>query len=334
MVINSPCFLVKSWLVQDQTVLGKDYSNLLIADSLLKTIWFINAPCYENEALASPNTNDEELSIPEQTATGKGTSNPLMAVDQSRWKFQRDIFNDLGCFKILTKKALEDSLKVSRRALRCGINHVLSPAVQNSMVRRTRHPIAYLLVMLAGVTRTSAQTDTLLNGLPHQDLHSQLKELIRTAEFPSSNNLLRYSSAPYSKAQRDNQLQNSFACIDAASADEHQTSSPLYVEENRRQKKLKQQKYHNRKTKLMLDKRELDRKLHLDLCQKFHRHEHWQPNMVERSSKVRSQRKWKIRNRDPLNRTSFWFRSCRAKYNNTIEGARDTLREAVYQKPT
>ncbi|GJZ01738.1 hypothetical protein Tco_0519699 [Tanacetum coccineum] len=71
--------VVKSWLVQDQTVLGKDYSNLLIADSLLKTIWFINAPCYDNEALASPNTNDEELSIPEQTATGKGTSNPLMA---------------------------------------------------------------------------------------------------------------------------------------------------------------------------------------------------------------------------------------------------------------
>ncbi|GJX23973.1 hypothetical protein Tco_0228418 [Tanacetum coccineum] len=77
MVINSPCFLVKSWLVRDQTVLGKDKSNLLIADSLLKTIWFINAPCYDNEALASPNTN--ELSIPEQTATGKGTSNPLMA---------------------------------------------------------------------------------------------------------------------------------------------------------------------------------------------------------------------------------------------------------------
>ncbi|GJZ27923.1 ribonuclease H-like domain-containing protein [Tanacetum coccineum] len=67
------------WLVRDQTVLGKDYSNLLIADSLLKTIWFINAPCYYNEALASPNSNDEELSIPEQTATGKGTSNPLMA---------------------------------------------------------------------------------------------------------------------------------------------------------------------------------------------------------------------------------------------------------------
>ncbi|GJT49602.1 hypothetical protein Tco_0975759 [Tanacetum coccineum] len=76
-VFNSPCFTVKSWLVQDQTVLGKDYSNLLIADSLLKTIWFINAPCYSNEALASPKAN--ELTIPEQTATGKGTSNPFMA---------------------------------------------------------------------------------------------------------------------------------------------------------------------------------------------------------------------------------------------------------------
>ncbi|GKE45166.1 hypothetical protein Tco_1472450 [Tanacetum coccineum] len=41
--------LVKSWLVQDQTVL----------------------------ALASPKAN--ELTIPEQTATGKGTSNPFMA---------------------------------------------------------------------------------------------------------------------------------------------------------------------------------------------------------------------------------------------------------------
>ncbi|GJW68568.1 ribonuclease H-like domain-containing protein [Tanacetum coccineum] len=73
--------MVKSWLVQDQTVLGKDYSNLLIADSLLKTIWFINAPCYGNEALASPKAN--ELTIPEQTATGKGKSNPFMAGEVS-----------------------------------------------------------------------------------------------------------------------------------------------------------------------------------------------------------------------------------------------------------
>ncbi|GKD94597.1 hypothetical protein Tco_1374434, partial [Tanacetum coccineum] len=70
-------FMVKSWLVQDQTVLGKDYSNMLIADSLLKTIWFINAPCYGIEALASPKAN--ELTILEKTATGKGISNPFMA---------------------------------------------------------------------------------------------------------------------------------------------------------------------------------------------------------------------------------------------------------------
>ncbi|GKE67155.1 hypothetical protein Tco_1521316 [Tanacetum coccineum] len=69
--------MVKSWLVQDQTVLGKGYSNLLIADSLLKTIWFINAPCHDDEALASPKAN--ELTIPEQTTTGKGKSNSFMA---------------------------------------------------------------------------------------------------------------------------------------------------------------------------------------------------------------------------------------------------------------
>ncbi|GJV40588.1 hypothetical protein Tco_1419028 [Tanacetum coccineum] len=81
-------FIKKSWLVRDQTVLGKDYSNLLIADSLLKTIWFINAPCYDNEALASPNTN-------EQTTTGKGTSNPLMA--GSLQKQQSQLSWIVGC---------------------------------------------------------------------------------------------------------------------------------------------------------------------------------------------------------------------------------------------
>ncbi|GKC92586.1 hypothetical protein Tco_1158028 [Tanacetum coccineum] len=53
----------------EQTVSGKDFSNPLIVDSLLKTIWFINAPCFCNEALA----------IPRQTTTGKELSNPLMA---------------------------------------------------------------------------------------------------------------------------------------------------------------------------------------------------------------------------------------------------------------
>ncbi|GKB64178.1 hypothetical protein Tco_0920364 [Tanacetum coccineum] len=53
----------------EQTVSGKDFSYPLIVDSLLKTIWFINAPCFCNEALA----------IPGQTTTGKELSNPLMA---------------------------------------------------------------------------------------------------------------------------------------------------------------------------------------------------------------------------------------------------------------
>ncbi|GKC67132.1 hypothetical protein Tco_1099730 [Tanacetum coccineum] len=67
---------MKSWLVQDQTVpvqkqtdFGKDKSNPLIVDSLLKTIRLsIHLVVY-----------NEELAIPEQTATGKGISNPLMA---------------------------------------------------------------------------------------------------------------------------------------------------------------------------------------------------------------------------------------------------------------
>ncbi|GJW02726.1 hypothetical protein Tco_1561582 [Tanacetum coccineum] len=53
----------------DQTVPGKDILNLLIADSLLKTIRLsIHLVVY-----------NEELAIPEQTATGKGISNLLMA---------------------------------------------------------------------------------------------------------------------------------------------------------------------------------------------------------------------------------------------------------------
>ncbi|GJT01839.1 hypothetical protein Tco_0823008 [Tanacetum coccineum] len=84
----------KNWLVHKQTACGKDFSNHIYGDNLPKivglsthlasvlivaklTIWFFNAPCYGNEALASPKAN--ELTIPEQTATGKGTSNPLMA---------------------------------------------------------------------------------------------------------------------------------------------------------------------------------------------------------------------------------------------------------------
>ncbi|GKC34242.1 hypothetical protein Tco_1046626 [Tanacetum coccineum] len=53
----------------EQTASDKDFLNPLMADSLPKTIWVINAPCYYNKALP----------IPEQTATGKEISNPFMA---------------------------------------------------------------------------------------------------------------------------------------------------------------------------------------------------------------------------------------------------------------
>ncbi|GKE03484.1 hypothetical protein Tco_1395502, partial [Tanacetum coccineum] len=60
---------VKELASPKQTALGKDNSNSLIVDSLLKTIWLsIHLVVY-----------NEELAILEQTATGKGTSNPFMA---------------------------------------------------------------------------------------------------------------------------------------------------------------------------------------------------------------------------------------------------------------
>jgi hypothetical protein len=41
MVISSPSFTnFKSWLVQKQTAIGKDFSNPLMVDSLPKTIWY------------------------------------------------------------------------------------------------------------------------------------------------------------------------------------------------------------------------------------------------------------------------------------------------------
>nr|GEX74245.1 hypothetical protein [Tanacetum cinerariifolium] len=39
MVINSPWMLSKNWLVQKQTALGKDMSNLFMADNLPKIVW-------------------------------------------------------------------------------------------------------------------------------------------------------------------------------------------------------------------------------------------------------------------------------------------------------
>ncbi|GJU67907.1 hypothetical protein Tco_1254166 [Tanacetum coccineum] len=77
----------KNWLVHKQTACGKDFSNPFMVDNLPKIVgfsthlasvvksWLVHDQTVH--ALASPKAN--ELTIPEQTATGKGTSNPLMA---------------------------------------------------------------------------------------------------------------------------------------------------------------------------------------------------------------------------------------------------------------
>ncbi|GJS11244.1 hypothetical protein Tco_0368040 [Tanacetum coccineum] len=75
MVISSPCLIdIKNWLVQEQTASGKDKSNLLIADSLLKTIWLSMHHVMEMKHWLV----QKQMAL-EQMTTGKGTSNPLMA---------------------------------------------------------------------------------------------------------------------------------------------------------------------------------------------------------------------------------------------------------------
>nr|GFB92729.1 hypothetical protein [Tanacetum cinerariifolium] len=56
MVLNSP-WLSKNWLVQKQTVFGKDSSNPFMADNLLKNCMVFNSPYYLYEELASPKAN-------------------------------------------------------------------------------------------------------------------------------------------------------------------------------------------------------------------------------------------------------------------------------------
>ncbi|GJT87405.1 hypothetical protein Tco_1069122 [Tanacetum coccineum] len=107
MVINSPCLTDKKELASpEQTVSGKDFLNPLIVDRLLKTIWFINAPCFGNEALA----------IPGQTATGKEFSNPLMADSLPKTILSTKI-SKLDC--LLSSEVLfEERLLVAQYAVR------------------------------------------------------------------------------------------------------------------------------------------------------------------------------------------------------------------------
>nr|GEY21804.1 hypothetical protein [Tanacetum cinerariifolium] len=91
---------MNSWLVQKQTALGKDTSNPLIVDSLLKTIWFS----------IHHHLTIEVLAIPGQTVTGKESSNPFMAgvntprSDEDRLKLmelmifllQKGVYGEIG----------------------------------------------------------------------------------------------------------------------------------------------------------------------------------------------------------------------------------------------
>ena len=55
MVISQSCLTDKNdWLVQDQTVLGKDSSNPLIAGNLLKITWNQFSMTHSVKELASP----------------------------------------------------------------------------------------------------------------------------------------------------------------------------------------------------------------------------------------------------------------------------------------
>ncbi|GJX23255.1 probable leucine-rich repeat receptor-like serine/threonine-protein kinase [Tanacetum coccineum] len=200
-------FIKKSWLVQDQTVLGKDYSNLLIADSLLKTIWFINAPCYDNEALASPNTNDEELSIPEQTATGKGTSNPLMAGSLPKttkptgtWK------RDMESEDTLRRDFLYDFKVIDGGSVHCS-----KTVGRQSTLRKDKHD---LLDKRAGKKvhlGIKVGENILITGVPVQeDAEGNVAEKKKIKEFMGANiwKLLKYKawSTRWSAVRGDNSL--------------------------------------------------------------------------------------------------------------------------------
>nr|GEY51112.1 hypothetical protein [Tanacetum cinerariifolium] len=78
---------MKSWLVQKQTALGKDKSNPLTVDTLLKTIWSSMHHLLINKVLTIPGQTATG-----QTANGKEISNPFMAGSLSK-----TIFNTPRC---------------------------------------------------------------------------------------------------------------------------------------------------------------------------------------------------------------------------------------------
>ncbi|GJT62700.1 ribonuclease H-like domain-containing protein [Tanacetum coccineum] len=69
----------KNWLVHKQTACGKDFSNPFMVDNLPKIVRFSTHLASVVQSWLVHDQTIHELTIPEQMATGKGTSNPLMA---------------------------------------------------------------------------------------------------------------------------------------------------------------------------------------------------------------------------------------------------------------
>ncbi|GJS16276.1 hypothetical protein Tco_0410748 [Tanacetum coccineum] len=115
MVISSPCLTdIKNWLVQS------------------KRLWVINAPCYCNEALTSP----------VQTATGKDTSNPLMADDHKDKECSQEEIGynpqKLNQKKLEVNKSMIGSL-MYLTAFRPDIMFAVCACVRFQVTRKTSH---------------------------------------------------------------------------------------------------------------------------------------------------------------------------------------------------
>ncbi|GJZ06634.1 hypothetical protein Tco_0540427 [Tanacetum coccineum] len=91
MVFNSLCLTdIKNLLVQKQTASGKDFSNPFMVDNLPKIVWF--STHLASQLSIHLVVYNEELAIPEQTATGKGISNSLVAGQMATGKESSNLF--------------------------------------------------------------------------------------------------------------------------------------------------------------------------------------------------------------------------------------------------
>ncbi|GJX23843.1 hypothetical protein Tco_0228288 [Tanacetum coccineum] len=139
----------KNWLVHKQTACGKDFSNPFMVDNLPKIVglsthlasvvksWLVHDQTVH--ALASPKAN--ELTIPEQTATGKGTSNPLMAGENVNFAklIWEDFMFQIGSRKISKQK--KELLPFSRFT-KLIIKHILS---QNNHISKIPHSFQHVI---------------------------------------------------------------------------------------------------------------------------------------------------------------------------------------------